>query len=219
MLPLPTYAGGSLTGTVRFDGTPPRPKTTLVVLDQGVCGSKQGTEDLLLGPKRTVRNAVVYLKGRIAGGREISTPPDGFVIDQKGCRFVPHVLLTRPNVPVKILNSDGALHTFRTESVVNQGVNRAQSQGVPPIEVKFSRPEIFSVVCDVHSWMKGWIVVAANGFYALTDESGSYRLEDVPAGRYTLTLWHERFGERVRTIEVKEGGMEEIDFTVGDSVH
>ena len=71
---------------------------------------------------------------------------------------------------------------------------------------------MIKVKCDVHGWMTGWILVTDSRFTAVTDEGGSFTLQDVPAGSHKLSVWHETLGEQTREITVSDGGSTEVSF-------
>jgi hypothetical protein len=72
--------------------------------------------------------------------------------------------------------------------------------------VTFAEPELVTITCDLHSWMKSWVVVAEHPYYAVTDAAGAYRIAGVPPGRYRLRMWHEVLGELAREVEVGAQG-------------
>src|SRR5207248_2350837 len=113
--------------------------------------------------------------------------------DQKTCQFQPHVQLARMGSRMLISNSDDALHNFH---ITMNGVtieNEAQPPGVPPREVTLKKPGVNMVNCDVHPWMRGFVIVADNPYNAITDADGHYTLSNVPAGKYTINLWRDNW--------------------------
>lgn len=207
-----SWGGGSVSGIVTYQGIPPSGMKKSVGLDVETCGKQVPSEDLVIGKKGGIKNVVVFLKGPVAGARGFSGPEGGFVIDQKNCRFEPHVVIVPAGKSLEVLNSDGILHNFHTYSLSNRPINRAQPSSLPKMTLSFDRPEIFEVRCDVHDWMRAWIVVAEHPYYVLTDEEGRFQLTDVPAGDYTLSLWHEALGRQSRRIVVREGEGARGDF-------
>src|SRR6202048_2378667 len=115
-------AGGTISGTVKYDGTPPKPKPLEVTKDKEVCGLKPHfDEDLVVGDGGGIQNAVVVVKGAKGDSK-----PGDVTFDQKGCRYEPHVLAFPAGSTVKIMNSDGILHNIHTYSTVNPSFNAAQ---------------------------------------------------------------------------------------------
>jgi hypothetical protein len=103
-------------------------------------------------------------------------------------------------------NSDGIMHNLHTLSKANPAINKAQpgfKKTMPISTLKV--PETIKVQCDMHSWMRAWIVVTDTPYTVVTDTAGQFRLTDVPAGTYTLKFWHETLGEMSREVTVKDG--------------
>ena len=149
-------------------------------------------------------NAIVSLVDIEAGAAlEVGASPPA--LDQRGCRFSPHVLIAAADAPVAILNSDPIMHNVHTLSFENRAVNRSQPPGVRKIELSFPRPEKVKVRCDVHEWMSAWIVAVDHPYHAVTSGDGSFVIENVPPGTYTLEVWHEAVGSTTRSVSVAPG--------------
>lgn len=214
--PPPPFAElGTIVGSVKFVGTAPAPRKIAVNKDQQVCGREKQSEELVVNPQnKGVRWAVVSIQrdkdiDQIVEIRNI----ESVTLDQKGCRFSPHVLVVRPNTKVKVLNPDGVLHNFRTYSQVNPAINKAQPGFKKEMTVTFDKPESpFRIGCDAHSWMSGWIVVREYPFYAITDANGNFRIENVPAGKRVVSMWHEGKEFGAAGFEVKAGQTVKVDF-------
>ncbi|RMF62762.1 MAG: hypothetical protein D6743_11745 [Calditrichaeota bacterium] len=206
--------GGTITGKVIFDGEIPVPKQIQVTKDTKVCGKHKVDESLLVDKNtKGIKNAVVYLKD-VQSGKSWQIAGKDLAIDQKGCRFSPHVLVVPAGQPFMVLNSDGILHNIHTRSERNPMVNKAQPKFLKKMKLTFEEPEFVQVACDVHNWMHGWIVVAPHPYYAVTDDSGEFQLTDVPPGTYTLQIWHETLGSQSKTVEVKAGGTTNLTVTM-----
>lgn len=202
--------GGDLTGNVLFTGAlPERPKVP-VTIDQYICGKEKDADDLVLGPNRGVQNAVVWIENAPAGAK---WPAQGKVeMDQKGCVFAPRVVVVPVGGTVDFLNSDRLLHNVHSVSKENPEFNRTQPRN-RTISVTFAKPEVVTINCDLHSWMKSWVVVAEHPFYAVTDAAGAFRIPNVPPGKYRLRMWQEALGQSVREVSVgAQGGA--ADFNV-----
>jgi plastocyanin len=195
---------GEIQGRVLVAGTAPAPKKVPITIDQYVCGTEQVAGDLVVSGAREVRNVVVWIENPPPGAP--ATPPAAATpMDQKECVFVPRVVIVPAAGTVEFLNSDRLLHNLHSVSKENASFNRTQPKG-RTIPITFGKPEIVRIDCDLHSWMRGWVVVAQHPFYALTDAQGRFKLDNVPPGQYTLRLWHERLGESSRQVTVAEGG-------------
>lgn len=208
----PVWGGGTVAGTVRYQGAMPVLQKKPVSADTQVCGRQAVSEDLVLGKKGAVRNAVVYIQGAVSGAKRFPQPEGGGVLEQKGCRFVPHVTLVGKGLDLRFRNSDRIVYSLRTVSRANPSIDIALTPSQPEKTIRFERPEIFEIRCSVHHWMNGWIVVADHPYYAVTNDEGNYRFTDVPAGDYYLALWHEKFGLKTKRIRVREGEETRIDF-------
>ena len=199
-----TAAVGTITGTVKFQGKAPKNKKIPVTRDKKVCGKEtKFTESLVVGGDGGVKNAVLYLTD-IKKGKKFKSS-SVFQIDQNGCQFNPHVLIVPAGKTFALINSDGILHNFRTNSTKNPILNKAHPKFKKKLKIKINKPEIIRTNCDVHEWMNGWLVVAGHPYYSLTDGSGTFNIPDVPPGTYTIQLWHETLGQQTRNVTVKAG--------------
>jgi plastocyanin len=195
--------GGEIQGRVLLAGDVPAPTKVPITIDQYVCGTEQLAGDLIVSGAREVRNVVVWLENPPAGAPAMP-PSAALPMDQKDCVFVPRVVIVPAAGTVEFLNSDRLLHNLHSVSKDNPSFNRTQPKG-RTIPVPFAKPEIVRIDCDLHSWMRGWVVVAAHAFYALTDGQGRFKLDKVPPGSYTVRVWHERLGEASRPVTVADG--------------
>ncbi|PYN21558.1 MAG: hypothetical protein DMD99_19505 [Candidatus Rokuibacteriota bacterium] len=185
-------SGGSIKGAVVLKGAAPELRKLAVTIDQYVCGKEKNAEDLLLSPQGGIRNAVVWLD-KPPAGMTAEALPAVTAMDQRECMFAPRVVVVAAGGRIDFLNSDRLLHNLHSTPNANPPFNRTQPKG-RTIAITFAQPEIIRVTCDLHSWMRGWVVVAPHSFYALTNTEGQFSLRGVPAGRYTLRAWQERLG-------------------------
>lgn len=205
-------ATGTLAGSVRHIGNPPKPVPLMIVKDAGVCGrEKQFDDSLLIGKSGGLRNAVVSITN-IRGGKALSSFGGNLILDQRQCIYEPHILLAPVNTPIRILNHDGVLHNIHTYPTANPAQNIAQPPALKEMEIRFALPERIQVRCDLHGWMSGWIVAVDHPYHALTDADGDFSLTDVPPGKYTVTCWHEVLGEQSKEVEVLSGGVTPLEF-------
>ena len=130
-------------------------------------------------------------------------------MDQKQCVFVPRVVIVPVGGTVEFLNSDRLLHNVRGGGKENPPFNRAQPHA-RTIAIGFKSPEVLRVDCDLHSWMRGWIVVAEHPFYAVTNEEGEFVFENVPPGKYKLQAWQETLGRANQEVTVAGEGTQTI---------
>jgi plastocyanin len=193
---------GSVSGKVKFRGAPPPARKIRITTDPSVCGAEQQSEDVVVGAEQGVRYAVV----RLIGAKAAAAAAPVVAMEQKGCKFVPHVLIVRKGSDFDIVNGDGILHNIHTHSTANPEFDKAQPGSKKTMSQKFDKAETIKISCDVHPWMRGWIVVAEDAFTVVTDETGSFKLPNVPPGTYKLEVWHEKFGTQSKEITVKAGG-------------
>lgn len=196
--------GADIRGVVRYAGPVAERGKLPVTIDQYICGKEKDVEDLVLGPERGVLNAVIWLD-KPPDGAKWPSPLPKVEMDQKGCVFVPRVVLVPMGGTVEFLNSDRLLHNVHSLSKDNPRFSRTQPRG-RTVPVTFGKPEIVPISCDLHSWMRSFVVVADHPFYALSDAAGAFTLANVPPGRYTVRMWQEALGTAAREVIVGPEG-------------
>ena len=195
--------GGTVEVDVKYNGAPVVEKIK-VNKDVEKCGNEATVEKVVVGGNKGLANAVASVPGA-KGGKAVKG-----VIDQKGCKFVPHVAVMSPG-EIEIKNSDDILHNIHTYSTANPAINKAQPKFKKTMTEKFDKPEMIKVTCDVHSWMLGWIAVTP-GPAAVTDNNGVAKIENVPAGKQKVEVWHETLGKQEKDVDVKAGGTTKVSF-------
>ncbi|MFQ5664841.1 MAG: carboxypeptidase regulatory-like domain-containing protein [Candidatus Binatia bacterium] len=208
----PVANGGTIKGVVRFANTYPPPDTLEVTKDFEVCGQEKRDEKFIVSPAtKGLKNVVVSLVD-LARGKAFA--PQAATLSQKGCQYVPHLVLLPAGGTLTILNEDGILHNVHTYSKANTPLNRAQPKFKPELKETFTHPEIIKVTCDVHGWMSAYVVVEAHPYYTLSDENGAFQLTDVPPGTYKLRAWHEVIGKMEKSVTVSTGHTAEVSFEI-----
>jgi len=205
--------GGTIKGTVRFTGPAIEQKKLPVTVDHSVCGKDKDAGDLVLSPEKGIRNVVVSLQ---------SPPPDAkwpvalpsVQMDQQQCVYVPRVVVVPAGGTVEFLNTDRLLHNLHSNSTGNPSFNRTQPRG-RTIPIVFKKAEIIRVDCDLHPWMRAWVVVAEHPFYAVTNDQGEFVLDNVPPGKYTLQLWQESLGTVTKEVAVKDEAIITVTVEMG----
>ncbi len=189
---------GSLKGHVKYDGKAPKPKRLRMGADP-VCGSSHSgpvySENFKMAKDGSMEDALVWLKNVDYSGGVPSSPA---VLDQKGCVYAPHVFGMMAGQELLIKNSDATLHNIHSMPKVNKEFNFAMPKVVKKKKSTFakSEPNPFYIKCDVHPWMKTWVLVSDHPYYAVTDESGNFTIENIPAGTYEVVCWQEKFGSK-----------------------
>ncbi|MCE2487833.1 MAG: carboxypeptidase regulatory-like domain-containing protein [Desulfurellaceae bacterium] len=200
--------GGTIAGTVKFVGEAPAMAKIETTKDVDVCGkTEKFDEALVVGDGNGVKNVVVSIANIEKGKAQAA---EGGTLDQKECIYTPRVVLSPAGADLNILNNDGILHNIHTYSEANPSINKAQPKFRKKMTQNFAQSETIRVECDAHSWMKGWLVVTDHPYYAVTDASGAFELADVPAGSYTLRIWHETLGEMTQDVTVEAGGVASV---------
>ncbi|MBF0623176.1 MAG: hypothetical protein HQL82_00020 [Magnetococcales bacterium] len=198
--------GGSVTGKVSFKGAVPEPRKMAVTKDQAVCGN--GTRELVEVAVKNgaLRNAVIYIAG-IANGKPWGNL-DAPVLEQKGCQFIPDILIVKKDADLAIRNSDPVLHNIHTYEIIGT-VRRTMfnvgqpDQGDIKQPVKMRRSNMVKMECDAHDFMHGWAFAADNPYVAVTGEDGSFAIDDLPPGDYELKAWHPVLGEQSTKVAIK----------------
>ena len=203
--------GGSVSGTVKYKGTAPAPKKLEVTKDKEVCGKSPKVDQTLVVNNGNLANAVVTITD-IKSGKKIDAKKVS--LDQKNCEYQPHVLAFPAGSTVEILNPDGILHNVHSYSKVNSPFNMAQPKFKKNLDVKIDKPEAIEVKCDVHGWMHGWLVATESPYVAVTDNSGNFKLTDVPPGSYTVEVWHEQLGKNTQKVTVKAKEDAKVSFDI-----
>lgn len=190
----------AIRGVVVSAGPAPERKQIPINIDQYVCGKTRESDDLVVGANRGIRWAVVSLQIPPAGARP-EPPSKPVQMDQQQCVYVPRVVVVPVGGTVEFLNSDRLLHNLHSASSENPTFNRTQPKG-RTIPVVFKKPETVRIDCDLHTWMRAWVVVAEHPFYAVTGANGEFVLDNVPPGKYTLKIWQESLGTVTREVTV-----------------
>lgn len=202
---------GSLKGTVVFTGTAPKPTVFQVEKDGNTCGSgKREIQEVNADAKGNLKGVVVYLQA-VQGGKEFVKPKDGYVLNQEGCHFLPHVLVVPKGADVSIVNKDPVLHNIHTYQILGKVrrsmFNIAQPEQNQKITQKVDpkNSNIIKVECDAHNFMHAWILTLDNPYYAITDASGNFEIKDIPAGKYTVKVWNPTLEVISKEVEIIDG--------------
>ena len=194
--------GGSITGTVKWSGDVPKAKMITPGVDKQIC--HVGPEEALVINEKTlgIKNAVVVLL-KIKKGKKFASKR--VTLDQKGCMYAPRVVVAPVKGEVAFQSSDPVTHNVHIYTKRNRSFNlilppRAKgSDKAEPVVKSFARSDRIMVKCDIHSWMKGWILVSSHPYRVVTDENGKFNITDIPPGTYKIAVWHEQAYSKTRT--------------------
>ncbi|MQA31848.1 MAG: hypothetical protein GEU82_18770 [Luteitalea sp.] len=212
-----TATAGSLKGMVALEGAAPRNEPIRMNADP-ICVKEatgpQAQETFVVGSDgKTLGNVFVYVKDGL-GDYVFDTPTEVAKIDQRQCRYHPHVFGMRVGQPLEISNSDPTLHNIHATPKNNQEFNTGQPIKDMKTTHTFTSAEVMvPFKCDVHGWMNAYVGVMEHPYYAVTGEDGAFELRDVPPGTYTIEAWHERLGPMTQSVTLAAKEAKEVTFT------
>jgi hypothetical protein len=195
--------GGSISGKVVYDGTPPKPNTITVTQDPATCGATRVQDEWSVAADGSVENVVVYLVD-IKSGKKMDFPAQP-TIDQKGCHYEPHVQIIAKGSELQVKNSDPILHNIHSYLGTSTVLNLAEPKQGMVIAKKINKAGGMTLKCDIHDFMRGAIFTAENPYAALTGKDGTFEIKDVPPGTYEIATFHEVASPKSATITVKAG--------------
>jgi hypothetical protein len=194
----------SITGKIVFEGAVPPPEKYKMSADVFCAKAHPGDvakQDLEIGPDKGIADVFVYVKSGISG--TYPPPATAATIDQKGCRYAPHVFGVVAGQSIDILNSDPTLHNIHSLPEKNEPFNLAMPVQGMKYTKKFDKPEVMvRIKCDVHGWMSAYCGVLSHPFFAVTAADGTYTIKNLPAGTYTIEAWHEKLGTQTQQVTV-----------------
>jgi hypothetical protein len=207
--------GGSISGKVAFKGTAAAKKLP-ISKDNAVCGTGEREIVEVDAKGGNLAGAVVYVT-KIDGGKPWGAI-DKAVLDQKGCRFAPDVLVVRKDSELTIRNSDPVLHNIHTYEIIGTVRRTMFNVGQPdkgdikqPIKVR--RSNAVKIECDAHDFMHAWAFAADNPYVAVTRDDGSFTIDGLPDGAYEVKAWHPVLGEKSTQLTVKGAASASFEFT------
>lgn len=216
-VPIDPATTGSIEGTVHFAGKAPE-RLRIDMSQDPACASTGGenlAEQYVVHDGK-LANVYIYVKSgpdaaMMAG--QVATAP--VVLDQKGCRYVPHVIAVAAGGTVEFRNSDDTMHNIHTLAAGgNPTVDVSQGPKGEPQRRRFDRPVVMMPVrCNNHPWMEAFLNVSPTPFFAVTDEKGHFEIKGLPPGTYTLAAVHEKMGEQTITVKVASKESAKAEFT------
>ena len=208
---------GSVSGTVNLDGAAPAAKP-INMSAEPYCQKSHTSPvippEVVTGDKGALADVVIYIKDGLSAGYAFTAPSTSVPLDQKGCMYDPHVIAVMTGQNIEVKNDDQTTHNIHPMPKDNREWNKSQPPGAAPITDSFARAEnAIPVKCNVHPWMKSYIFVFKNPYYAVTTKDGKFELKNLPPGTYTLEAWQEKYGVVDQTVTVPAKGNATVAFT------
>ena len=169
-------------------------------------------DETLIVNDGALANVFVYVKKGLEG-KQFSPATEAVTIEQKGCRFSPHVLGIRVSQTLRVTNSDALTHNIHPQPHMNREWNQSQAEGALALERRFARPELMiPVKCNIHSWMRAYVSAVEHPYFAVTDSNGSFEIKGLPPGDYVIEALHEKLGARELPVRLAPSAHETADF-------
>ena len=212
-----TSTAGDVKGTVTLEGTAPKNEAIKMNADPVCMREAKGPqfqETYMVGDDgKSLANVFVYVKDGL-GNYVFDTPTESAKIDQKECRYHPHVFGMRVGQPLEIINSDPTLHNIHALPKNNQEFNNGQPiQGMKMTHTFTAKEVMVPFKCDVHGWMNAYVGVLDHPYFAVSDKSGKFELKTLPPGTYTIEAWHEKLGTQEQKVTLGPKETKELSFT------
>jgi plastocyanin len=209
--------GGTITGVISFPKEYPEREKIIITKDNQVCGAFQYSEVFVVSEENHgLQNVVVSLKN-VKSGQKTSAEAVA-TLNQKGCRYTPHVQAVPVGATLEIFNSDGILHNVHAYlsglDPSKTVFNKAQPKFLKKIKQTLDKPGMYYFKCDVHAHMGAFIAVMDHPYYSVSDESGKFTITNVPPGSYKVQAWHEALGTLEKEVTVESGKTVELNFEI-----
>lgn len=209
-------AAGDITGKITLKGTPPPERDLPLDPNCGKIHPTKKTRLYVVGKEGQLADTFVYLKDGLSG-KKFPLPEKPLLIDQVGCEYDPYVSGAMVNQKILVRNSDPVLHNVHIIPAVagNKESNTAQLPKGKDLEYSFAKVESFlKFKCDVHPWMFSYVTVLEHPYFSVSGADGTFKIANVPPGKYTVEAVHRKAGKQTMDIEVKEGGTKDVNFTL-----
>lgn len=203
---------GSITGTIKFEGTPPVNPTLQMDADAYCNRSQDKSGETVVVKDGKVQNVIVYVKDGPVTKFSFDLPGQPATLDQQGCKYVPHVLTLMTKQDLNVTNSDDTTHNVHPLPKVNKEWNESQSKGQPILK-QFSRQEVIPVKCNIHPWMKAYLGVFDHPFHTVSKADGTFEIKGLPPGQYTIEAWHEKMPAQTAKVTIGAKETKTQDFT------
>jgi len=211
LLPCAAFAAGSIEGEVDFTGKAPTAAKLHREADP-FCAKKPMTDPSVSVKSGKLENVWVHIS---KGAKDAPVAADAKEVemDQKDCMYEPRMAVAQVGQKIRARNGDPVLHNVHTylgaTTVFNKGMPNDKAA---PIEYVAKEEGMMKWKCDVHPWMRGYIGVSKSGLQAVTGDSGTFKIENVPPGKYTIEAWHEKYGAKTQEVTVEAGKGGKVTF-------
>ncbi|HEX2327639.1 MAG TPA: DUF2012 domain-containing protein [Candidatus Angelobacter sp.] len=209
-------ATGSISGVINFQGAVPK-LPSLDMTGDPMCPQTPQPSEAVVVNNGKLTNVFVYVKEGLPAG-QMTPPSEPAVVDQKQCRYVPRVLGVMVGQPFEVTTHDQAIHNVHPMPSKNTQWNETQMPDDKPIVKKFTAPEMMvRLQCNQHPWMRAYVNVMTNPYFAVSKPDGSFEIKNLPPGEYTLAAVHEKFGEKTMKVKVsaQQPAKANFDFSAG----
>ncbi len=204
----------TLSGRILLEGEAPKPPRLNLGADEDCKAMHDGpifSEQVSVGPEGGLQNVFVYVKSGLEG-KAFGVSSEIVAIDQQGCIYKPHVVGVQIGQTLRVTNSDATLHNVHPLPSNNREFNKSQAAGAGPLDSTFDKPELMiPVKCNIHPWMRAYINVVEHPFFAVTGPDGSFTIEGLPAGEYTIEAAHEKYQTQEAKVIVGEGETQTLE--------
>ena len=206
---------GTIKGRVRLSGKSPGNVVIRMGMDP-MCARINAGKQVIQGAVLTsddggLANVFVKLQGTFPG---TPVPSEPVTIDQRGCTYGPRVAGVRVGQTLQVRNNDDVLHNVHGLSGNGNSFNVSEPKAGMVQEFHLKNEEtMLRLKCDVHSWMTAYVGVVSHPYFAVSGDTGTFEIRNVPAGTQTIQAWHEKYGQLTQTVRVSAGGVATADFT------
>lgn len=209
--PIDPATAAAVSGTVKLEGA--APKAAMIDMSQDPACKGMNMAENVVANGGNLANVFVYVKEGL-GNRTFDVPKDPVVLDQSGCKYHPHVMGVMAGQTVRIVNDDPTTHNIHPTPKDNREWNESQAPKATPLEKIFAREELMlPVKCNQHPWMRMFVNVVKNPFYAVTGPDGKFEIKGLPPGEYTLAFVQEKYGEQTQKVTLAAKDSKTVDAT------
>jgi plastocyanin len=203
---------GTVKGVVRFEGTAPKRIPIAITVTGCNAHAEPPLSETVIVENGRLANVFVTIT---RGLEKVELPPASSApvrLEQDGCVYRPHVIGMRTGQTLLIANADKVTHNVNVRESKNAIFNQVQAAGSPALEWKPQKRELgVGFGCDLHPWMKAWICVEEHPFWAITGKDGTFSMQGLPPGPYTIEAWHEKYGKESKKITLLARGEAVLD--------